>query len=74
MNVLERANHSPEILRKKREKVFKAFDIYKQNVNYGILTESNEQHEAITLWYRKCLDLDYEAINNIPVEIEVYLQ
>lgn len=73
MSLIDRANHSPDILRNKRNKLFKAFDIYKQNVNYGLIEETQEQHENITTWYNLCLELDYNAINNCPQEIEKYL-
>jgi len=73
MNLLERAQHSQEILRNKRARLFKAFDIYKQNVSYGLVSETQEKHEAITEWYNACLELDYEAINNCPQDIQRYL-
>ena len=73
MSVLDRAKHSAEVLRKQRERLLKAFDIYKTNVKYGIEQESEEQHTEIVVWYQKCLDLDYEAINNPPVEVVRYL-
>ena len=73
MSVLDRAKHSAEVLRKQRAILLKAFDIYKTNVKYGIEQESEEQHTEIIVWYQKCLDLDYEAINNQPVEVVRYL-
>ena len=73
MSVLDRAKHSAEVLRKQRSRLFKAFDIYKTNVKYGIEQESEEQHTEMVAWYQKCLDLDYEAINNPPVEVVRYL-
>ena len=73
MSVLDRAKHSAEVLRKQRARLFKAFDIYKTNVKYGIEQESEEQHTEIIVWYQKCLDLDYEAINNPPEKVVRYL-
>ena len=73
MSVLDRAKHSAEVLRKQRSRLLKAFDIYKTNVKYGIEQESEEQHTEMVAWYQKCLDLDYEAINNPPVEVVRYL-
>lgn len=73
MSVLDRAKHSAEVLRKQRSRLLKAFDIYKTNVKYGIEQESEEQHTEMVVWYQKCLDLDYEAINNPPVEVVRYL-
>lgn len=73
MGIKERAEHSQEILRSKRKRLFKAFDIYKQNVSYGIFDETNKRHNEISEWYQKCLNLDYNAIINYPSELEKYL-
>lgn len=73
MSVIERAKHSVEVLRKQRAIIFKAFDIYKSNVEYGVVLESEETHSEILSWYLKCLDLDYDAINNVPSEVSRYL-
>lgn len=72
--LLESVNTNTEYLREKRNKVFKAFDIYKQNVNYGILTETKAKHNEILEWYQNCLDLNNEAINNVPDEIKPFLE
>ena len=71
--VVERAKSSAEYLRNQRKKVFRAFDIYKENVNYGIETETQEKHEQILAWYHKCCDLDRNALKNVPVEVAKYL-
>ena len=73
MSVIERAKHTQEVLRKQRARLFKAFDIYKQNVNYGLLIESTITHNKLVNWYLLCLDLNYEAINNCPEELQKYL-
>lgn len=73
MSVLERAKHTAEVLRKQRAKLFKAFDIYKQNVAYGLIQEDEETHNRLASWYLACLELDYDAINNYPIELERYL-
>ena len=73
MSVIERAKHSAEVLRKQRAIIFKAFDIYKSNVEYGVIPETQETHDLITTWYLACLELDYQAINNPPSEIIRYL-
>lgn len=70
MSVKDRALQSNEYLRAKRNVAFKAFDIYKENVNYGLVSETQEEHTAIVEWYNKCLELDAEAINNVPPQIE----
>ena len=71
--VVERALASNEYLRNRRMVVFRAFDIYKENVNYGIVEETQEKHEEILNWYRACCDLDKNAINNVPSEVAKYL-
>lgn len=73
MSVIDRANHTQEVLRKQRAKLFKAFDIYKENVNYGLINETQETHDKLVSWYNACLELDYNAINEYPEEIERYL-
>jgi len=73
MSVLERAKHTQEVLRKERAKLFKAFDIYKQNVAYGLIQEDEETHNRLTSWYQLCLELNYDAINTCPSELERYL-
>ena len=69
-----RAEHNVEILRQKRTKLFKAFDIYKSNVEYGVINEDSEAHSRIVKWYADCLDLNFEAINTCPEEIKRYLK
>ena len=70
----ERAKISPEILRMERERLFRAFDIYKANVKYGVIGESEEEHTRITEWYRKALDLDIDAIRDYPIVLNRYLK
>ena len=73
MKPSERAKRTPEVLRKQRAKLFKAFDIYKENVNYGLINETQETHDKLVVWYNACLELDYNAINEYPSELERYL-
>lgn len=70
----DRARISPEILRMERERLFRAFDIYKANVRYGVVGESDEEHTRITEWYRKALDLDANAIRDYPIVLNRYLR
>ena len=70
----DRASKSPEILRMERERLFRAFDIYKANVRYGMISESEEEHTRITEWYRKALDLDAGSIRDYPVVFNRYLK
>lgn len=73
MSVVERANQTPEILRKKRARLFKAFDIYKQNVAYKLVSETKDRHAEIVDWYERALDLDFNAMTDYPEELEAYL-
>ena len=72
MSVKERALKLPEILRNKRKLLFKAFDIYKENVAYGLDVETEQEHEDIKNWYLACLELDENAIENPPAKIIRY--
>ena len=60
-------------LRMNRDPLLKAFDIYKSNVMYGTVVETDEQKALVTEWYQKILDLDEEAINNPPSVVAKYL-
>lgn len=70
--LLNHAEHDKDYLRSKRAKAFKAFDIYKSNVEYGIISETAETKAKIIKWYNACLNLEFEAINNVPSEIKRY--
>ena len=71
--LLNRAKHNQDVLRQQRAKLFMAFDIYKSNVKYGLITETDEVHQRIASWYLLALDLDYNAITNYPSELDRYL-
>ena len=71
--LLNRAKNNVVVLRQKREKLFKAFDIYKSNIQYGLITETDEAHQRIASWYLLALDLDYNSITNYPPELDRYL-
>ena len=71
--VVERAKASPEYLRQKRARLFKAFDIFMGNTYLGIDKVSEERKNEIITWYQKALDLDANAIDNYPQELEKYL-
>lgn len=72
-NIRERAKECPELLRTKRKRLFKAFDIFKGNTYLGIDNVSEERKTEIIAWYHKALDLDANAIDNYPQELEKYL-
>lgn len=63
-----------DALRTLREPLLAAFDIYKQNVNYGILTETAEERETILAWYRDLCDLKESAIREVPARIKKYVR
>ncbi|MBQ9103540.1 MAG: hypothetical protein IJY57_00435 [Clostridia bacterium] len=56
-----------------REPLLKAFDIYKSNVAYGVVVESEEENEKIKKWYNSLLDLNESALKVIPSGIKKYL-
>ncbi len=63
-------------LRSLREPLLKAYDVYKINVLYGIVTETEEEHKAILEWYKNLLDLNTQTLNTkeaIPPKIAYYL-
>lgn len=67
-------------VRQERAYLFKAFDIYKANVEYGILTETEETHNENLVWYQTLLDLPATVAASgeliwpeIPVGIRAYL-
>lgn len=78
----------PDMLRAKRAKAFKAWDIFKINVLFmpyffglGIRSDSEEAKEFIDEaigWYLACLDMDHpetvrRALDNIPPYIAQYM-
>ncbi len=69
------ANESKEILRLKRTKLFKAFDILKTNMSVGLDTVDEYRWKLIVDWYNDCKDLKSSAFEdgNIPDEIKYYM-
>lgn len=67
------ANESKEILRLKRRKILSAYDIYKTNVLYGTLSETEQEHAEIVAWYQRLLDLEVSAFDEVPEKIRYYL-
>ena len=71
-----------EKFRSYRLKAFNAFDIYKSNVQYGIITETELEHSAILDWYSIMLNFpesiteeNYKTVvfPSIPEQLERYL-
>lgn len=56
-----------------RRDLLSAFDIYKQNVVYGILDETQAERETVLRWYRALLDLDSTAFSEVPPAVAAYL-
>lgn len=56
-----------------RRRLLAAFDVYKQNVLYGIDEETPETRGTVLTWYRKLLDLDAAAFSEIPTPVAAYL-
>lgn len=63
-----------DALRTLRAPLLDAFDVYKSNVYYGIITETDEQHAEIVAWYHDLCDLKESAIAAPPVGIRKYLK
>lgn len=63
-----------EALRTLRAPLLDAFDIYKSNIYYGIITETDKQHAAIVAWYHDLCDLKESAISEPPAGIRKYLK
>lgn len=60
-------------LRNLRYPLLKAFDIYKVNVLYNIINESESEKTEVLKWYKAVLDLDKDAIENPLSQISRYL-
>lgn len=57
-----------------REPLLKAFDIYKSNIYYGILTETESEHNIVLGWYQDLCDLKEEAFIEVPQMIQKYVK
>lgn len=74
LTVLDETERSLAARRDYRRELLAAFDVYKQNVLYGIDEETPETRGAVLSWYRKLLDLDPEAFREIPAPVTAYLK
>jgi hypothetical protein len=54
-------------VREARIAQFKAFDIYKSNVSYGVEVESPQEHDAIKGWYEEWLNLPVTISTEDPI-------
>ena len=60
--------------RQLREPLLAAFDIYKSNVYYGVVTETEVEHYQILYWYQQLLDLNEYAFTNVPTAVAKYVK
>lgn len=74
LTVLDETERSLAARRDYRRELLAAFDVYKQNVLYGIDEETPETRGAVLSWYRKLLDLDPAAFREIPAPVTAYLK
>ena len=74
-----------DYLRALRKPLLKAFDIYKSNVYYGVIAETEEEHAEVLAWYAALLDIGNtnakartmtaeSAIQNVPAGVRRYLK
>ncbi len=70
---LAAAENTAVLLRQLRAPLLSAFDIYKSNVSYGVITEDPTTHEAVAAWYRLLLDLDERAFASVPPAVARYV-
>lgn len=57
-----------------RHPVLLAYDIYRINVLYGDIIETEEEHMEILSWAKRARDKDTDALKNIPEKIKHYIQ
>ena len=74
LSALASTDESLRARREYRRKLLAAFDIYKQNVLYGINGETPEIRGSVLTWYAKFLDLDASAFTEIPAPVAAYLK
>lgn len=66
-------NHDKKAQRQVRKPLLEAFDIYKSNVSYGIITETLEERAEIVEWYKALCDLEPWAFTDIPTKIKKFV-
>ena len=62
-----------DFLRLKRVNILEAWDTYKLKVLFGEIEETVEDKTILIKWFNLVLDLNTNAIFNVPVEITVYM-
>lgn len=71
---LSQTRESLTARRQWRRELLSAFDVYKQNVLYGIDEESPEKHGTVLAWYHALLELEPWALAEVPTEVVAYLK
>lgn len=62
------------ILEYSKEKLIRAFTEYRNNVNYGLITEDDVTHQEMIRWYKAINNNDIDSINNPPKCILKFLE
>lgn len=62
------------IIKYSKDKLLKAFTEYRNNVNYGLITEDDVTHQEMISWYKAINNNDINSINNPPKIILKYLE
>lgn len=57
-----------ERMRQDRTVLLSAFDIYKTNLAYGIIEETDEEHAEIVAWYQNILNITESASIEYKIE------
>ena len=73
LDALEGTAEHNDAVRQLRRPLLAAFDKYKTNINYGVITETEEVHVEVVDWYRRLLDLDPTAVAEVPAAILPYV-
>lgn len=71
--LLYQASLEKNKLRLGRKSLLAAFDKYKSNVYYGIESETLAERDNIMAWYKAVLELDENALENVPAKIKYYV-
>ena len=62
-----------EAIRQLRRPLLSAFDIYKGNVLYGVIEETDAEREEVLRWYHALLAREAWALSEIPTSILPYV-
>ena len=73
LDKLQGTEAMPDAIRQLRRPLLDAFDKYKTNIGYGVISETADTHAQVVDWYRRLLDLDPEAIATVPDAIKPYV-